>query len=237
MKLFIVSDIHGMYMPFEQLLTYWNPEDKLVILGDLVDRGPQSLKVIRKVMQLKAAYAEQVVYCLGNHEKMLLDFLPSPLAQYRFYFTQGGRTTMRSFLENTPTEVKERNVIEQAYYVKQHFTKELAFLENGKLYKIIGNVLLTHAGFESSSSNLADSTDDDFLWMRDHYLHPNQTPFVNVFGHTPTRQIHKTDDIWVSENRKYIGIDGGCVFGGQLNALLLTDQGEIVGTYSQKSEV
>lgn len=94
-----------------------------------------------------------------------------------------------------------------------------------------------HAGFESNSSNLADTTDNDFLWIRDHYERPNQTPYVNVFGHTPTKLIHKTDDVWVSEDHTYIGIDGGCVYGGQLNGVLLTDQGEIVETYSVKGEV
>ena len=226
-----------MFLQFEQLLTHWNPSDKLVLLGDLVDRGPQSLAVIQRAMQLQATYGEQIVYCMGNHDKMLLDFIASPLVQRTFYFPHGGRKTMESFVRDAPPEVKELNAIEQAYYVQHHFAKELAFLERGKLYDIIGNVLLTHAGFESNSSDLADTTEDDFLWIRDHYEHPNKTPYINVFGHTPTRLIHKSDDIWVSLDRKYIGIDGGCVFGGQLNGVLLTDQGEIIETYSVKGEV
>lgn len=231
MNIFVISDIHGMYKQFEQLLTHWNPKDKLILLGDIVDRGPESLEVIQKAMALKATYGEQVVLCMGNHDKMLLDFIASPLVQRAFYFPQGGRQTMQSFIKGTTPEVKELNAIEQAYYVQEHFTQELDFLRTGKLYEVVGDVLLTHAGFESSSSGLMDSTDDDFLWIRDHYLQPNTTPYVNVFGHTPTRQIHKSDDIWVSEDGKYIGIDGGCVFGGQLNALLITKEGTIIHQY------
>ena len=237
MRLFVVSDIHGMFEQFEQLLTHWKPEDKLVLLGDLVDRGPQSLQVVRKVMQLKETYEEQIVYCMGNHDQMFLNYIASPMINRMLYFPHGGRQTMASFLNTAPSAMKELNAIEQAYYVQENFQKEISFLESGQLNAIIGKVLLTHAGFESTSSDLADTTDDDFLWIRDHYLQPNQTNFINIFGHTPTRYIHQSDDIWVSTNQTYIGIDGGCVFGGQLNAVLLTEQGTIIETFSIKGEV
>lgn len=234
MKLFVISDIHGMYKPFEQLLQHWHPQDKLVILGDLIDRGPQSLEVIRKVMALKETYGEQVVFCKGNHEQLLLDFIRSPQVSYPMYIRNGGRQTLRSFLKEAPKEVKELNPIAQAKYVKEHFAKELAFLESGELYTIIGNVLFTHAGFESYYADLSESTDDDFLWIREHYRQPNQTPYINVFGHTPTYQIHRDDNIWVSEDQKYIAIDGGCAFSGQLNGVLLNEQGKILDTFSEK---
>lgn len=234
MRLFIISDIHGMYDAFERLLTHWHKDDKLVLLGDLVDRGPQSLDVIRKVMALQETYGEQVIYCAGNHDRMFLQFVASPLIQRVFYFPHGGRETLQSFLSDAPNDVKAFNAVEQAHYIQQHFKQELAFLQRGKLYDIIGHVLLTHAGFESHSDDLAYSTEDDFLWIREHYRQRNKTPYVNIFGHTPTRQIHGSDDIWVSEDGKYIAIDGGCVFGGQLNAVLIDDSGTIVSTYAVK---
>lgn len=234
MNIFVISDIHGMYKKFEELLTYWNPEAKLVLLGDLVDRGPQSLEVIRKAMELKATYKDQIILCKGNHDEMLLEYIKLPLVQHKLYLPIGGRQTMMSFMEVAPKKIKELNSMEHAYYVQEHFAEELAFLESGKLYEIIGDVLFTHAGFESTFAELSETTDDDFLWIRDHYLHPNKTPFVNVFGHTPTRLIHQSDDIWLSADEKYIAIDGGCVFGGQLNALLLRETGEVIKTFSIK---
>ena len=78
MNLFVISDIHDMYKPLEQLLQHWNLQDKLVILGDLVDRGPQSLEVVRKVMALKETYGDQIIFCKGNHEELLLDYMRSP---------------------------------------------------------------------------------------------------------------------------------------------------------------
>lgn len=234
MNLFAISDIHGMFKPFEQLLQHWNPQDKLIILGDLIDRGPQSLEVLRKVMALKETYEDQVIFCKGNHEELLLDYMRSPQISHPMYVRNGGRETIKSFFQEAPKEVKELNPMEKAQYVKEHFAKELAFLKSGEFYAIIGNVLFTHAGFESYYADLNESNHDDFLWIRDHYHQPNQTPYINVFGHTPTYLIHQDHNIWVSEDRKYIAIDGGCVFNGQLNAVLLNEQGEILDTFSAK---
>lgn len=171
MNIFAISDIHGIYKEFKQLLEFWNPEEsKLVLLGDLIDRGPHSLEVIQKVMALKAAYGEQVVFCKGNHEQMLLDFIHLPEANRAFYFPNGGQKTMQSLLNAASAHVRELNIIEQAHCVKEYFAAELAFLEKGQLYELIGDVLLIHAGFESHFKELAESTEDDFLWIRDHYL-------------------------------------------------------------------
>ena len=228
MNIFVISDIHGMYNQFEQLLSHWDRESKLVILGDIVDRGPQSLEVIRKVIELKEIHEEQIIFCKGNHEELLLNYLRFPQLNHSIYFRNGGLETLKSFLDAAPKEALELNTIEQARYIKEQFAKELAFLEKGKLYEIIGNVLLTHAGFESYHADLSETTDDGFLWIREHYHTPNQTPYVNVFGHTPTVLIHKSNDIWISEDKKYIAIDGGCAYNGQLNGLLLKDTGEII---------
>ncbi|MEK4426466.1 metallophosphoesterase family protein [Solibacillus sp. FSL K6-1523] len=235
MNLFIISDIHGMYQQFEQLIKKWDMESKFVILGDMVDRGPQSLHVIRKVMDLKRTYGQQVIVCKGNHEEMFLNYLSSPEANKEFYFRNGGRQTMDSFLDQLPSEMKTLNFTEQASIIKERFKEETSFLAEAELFVIVGDVLLTHAGFETQYDNLDKSTEDDFLWTRDHYLKENQTPYVNVFGHTPLKYIHEKDDVWMSENGKFIGIDGGCCYGGQLNALFISDKGEVLNTFYEKS--
>ncbi|MER1987250.1 MAG: metallophosphoesterase family protein [Solibacillus sp.] len=236
MSIFVVSDIHGMYKQFEQILQFWDQESKLVLLGDLVDRGPQSLEVIRKAMALKATYGEQVTVCKGNHEQILLDFIRFPVDHYDYLLSAGVRETLLSFLDETPDTVKTLNSsMQQVDYIREHFADEFAFLENAKPFKVIHNVLLTHAGFHSRSANFLESTDHDFLWIRKHYQQPNQTPYVNVFGHTPTKLIHRADDVWISEDKKYIAIDGGCAYGGQLNAVLLNYQGEVLQTFCVKA--
>lgn len=59
---------------------------------------------------------------------------------------------------------------------------------------------------------------------------------MNVFGHTPLQYIHESSDIWLSEDRKYIGVDGGCYMGGQLNGLHISETGEVLNRYKATIE-
>lgn len=230
-NLFVVSDIHGHIKQFEEILTHWNVEDTLVVLGDLIDRGPDSLKVIEKVIELKQTYGEQVVFLKGNHEDMLLNFLNNPLEKQERYYINGGKETMGNFLAQLPSDMAEASYAEQAEAVKRHFHSQLEFLEAAPVYQIIGNVLFTHAGFNSEFETLEESTMRDFIWIRKHYLQENKTPYVNVFGHTPLSYIHESNDVLISEDKRYIAIDGGCYMSGQLNAVLLNREGELLEVY------
>ena len=228
MNYFVVSDIHGMYKQFEQILTYWDKKSTLVILGDLIDRGPQSLDVIRKVMDLKENYGEQLIFCKGNHEDMLLNYIDQPEVNQERYFRNGGLETMASFFEQLPLKMEDKNELEQAYIIKEHFKEELDFLNCGELYKVVGDILFTHAGFDSANADFETTTERDFLWVREHYLKENLTPYVNVFGHTPLKYIHESNEIWISKDCKFVAIDGGCYFSGRLNAILISDCGEVL---------
>lgn len=101
-KTFVISDIHGEYEKFEELMKHWDPETmNLAILGDMIDRGENSLKVVQKVMRLKKEYQDQVVVLKGNHEDMLLLFLE--VQDYEtgdWYFNNGGNRTCASFVED-----------------------------------------------------------------------------------------------------------------------------------------
>ena len=231
MNYFVVSDIHGMYKQFEQLLTHWDKESTLVILGDLIDRGPQILEVIHKVMALKETYGEQVIFCKGNHEDMLLNYINQPEGNHERYFRNGGLVTMESLFEHLPMNIQDFNEVEQAYIIKDNFKEELDFLNQGELYKVVGNILFTHAGFDSTHTDFTKTTMLDFIWIREHYLKENLTPYVNVFGHTPLKYIHESNEIWMSEDGKYIAIDGGCYFSGRLNAILISDCGKVLETF------
>lgn len=55
-----------------------------------------------------------------------------------------------------------------------------------------------------------------------------------MFGQTPTKYIHHSisTDYWISEDKTYIGIDGGCAYGGQLNGIVIDENGQIAEMYS-----
>jgi serine/threonine protein phosphatase 1 len=65
-----MSDIHGRYDEYLEMLLKINfsHKDKLYILGDVIDRGQNPIKVLRHTM-----YADNIVLLMGNHEKMMLD--------------------------------------------------------------------------------------------------------------------------------------------------------------------
>lgn len=235
-QIFVISDIHGMYKQFDELLQYWNKEDMLVILGDLVDRGLQAREVVQRVLALKKAYPTQVIVCQGNHDEMLLDFFKTPSDSYQLYRQMGGEPTIQSFLDGLKLTETPYTPFEKASVIQANYAEEMALLREAQPYAEIGSVLFTHAGFDSNLANYRQTFTNDFLWIREHYLKPNLTPFVNVFGHTPTIIIHKSVDVWVSEDKRYIGIDGGAFLTGQLNAVLLSEKGELLETYKVQGE-
>lgn len=196
-KAFVVSDIHGMNEHFTKILEYWNTEDKLIILGDMIDRGEYSYEVVRKVMELQNEYPDKVIYCMGNHEEMLLNYLKEPYEGGDIYFNNGGAATISSFTQDHEMWYKCYKTRAELFLSK--CKEEYEFLKSGLLYYEFGKVLFTHAGFQSFYREWERSKDIDFIWIRDHYKHKNETGLVNVFGHTPTQYMHKSNDVWVSK--------------------------------------
>ena len=229
-KIFVLSDIHGMYEHFNEALRHWDPTSaQLVILGDLIDRGPDSLKVVRKAMELKKKY-EHVHVLAGNHDSMLQEFVDYPLQSNMYLYKNGGLATVQSFMPHT---VEGMTLIGIADYIAVNYKAELSFLKELPPYGTIGNVLFTHAGFDTTAYNWRNTSAEDFIWIRNHYLNKNRSGYINIFGHTPTTNIHphtqeNRHDIWVSEDKTYIAIDGACAYGGQLNAVLLNKDGDIL---------
>ena len=227
MNLFIISDIHGMYKQFDEILQHWDEESLLVILGDMIDRGEHSYEVVKRVMALQQEFPDKVIVLKGNHEDMLMYYVDGRMKDPTPFLINGGIEMLRSFIK----DIDEEAVIHNAEILKTQFAAEIDFLRNARHYYQYGKLLITHAGFDSTAENWQDTSKQDFLWIREHYLHPNQTGLINIFGHTPTRNMHNIDDIWISPCQSYINIDGGCAYGGQLNALLISEQGEILETY------
>lgn len=71
---FFISDIHGHYKPFVKLLEiakFDERKDRLVVGGDMIDRGPDSAEVLRFVHELTETYPNTIVALRGNHEDMM----------------------------------------------------------------------------------------------------------------------------------------------------------------------
>lgn len=239
-ELFVVSDIHGSYFHLMELLKNWDKEtQELVLNGDLIDRGYRSKDVLLLANQLMHEGVCHVT--LGNHDQMMLDFLTHNGADlqdiYDVWYQQGGRMTSCSLLQlpvgivDKYSPEKLQSELNNLYYVKDT-------LELFEPYYVQGNVLCVHAGISVwNQENWANLSRESYIWTRDFHKYGNRTGKVVVAGHTPTPLVWEDDDnfdIWVNKERNIIMIDGGCVYGGQLNGVVVDNSGEIKQVYVQK---
>ena len=174
------SDMHGYYSFYEQIKKNIDPEDKVICLGDCGDRGPQSWKLIKTVLN-----DPQFIYLKGNHEDMLAKALYQYFEQdfmdrdyYYLCSMNGGSTTFYdASCESDPLgAAKVLNNLPLEY----HYTNP-----EGKRF------CLCHAGFTGGRTwaNLKKK-EHDLIWDREHTFDPegcfNTADFdVVIHGHTP----------------------------------------------------
>ncbi|MCK7509677.1 MAG: serine/threonine protein phosphatase [Desulfobacterales bacterium] len=97
-RIFAIGDIHGCYDKLRALLDQlpidWS-RDRLVFMGDYIDRGPQSFEVVEHLVELQARHPG-IVFLKGNHEQMLADYLSG--RDRMTYLYNGGQQTLDSYL-------------------------------------------------------------------------------------------------------------------------------------------
>lgn len=221
MKLDIIGDIHGCYQEFQKLtklLGYaWDkgiPQHKhgriLAFVGDLPDRGPQSLAVIDIVWDLVMNH-QSAYYVPGNHCNKFYRFLLGNKVQ----ITHGLETTVQEFesLSSPKKEIIRKKFIE--------------LYETSPLYQVLdnGKLVIAHAGIKEEYIGKDNSKVKTFVLYGDitGEKHPDGSPIRQdwaklyrgkaciVYGHTPVKEVR-------SINNTY-NIDTGAVFGGKLSAL------------------
>ncbi|MEH7388470.1 metallophosphoesterase family protein [Bacillus sp. JJ1521] len=215
-RLLVISDIHGCLVHFNALLKKANfrpSEDKLILLGDYVDRGPNSKEVIERVSHM--VKNENVIALRGNHDQRFLDVILTRKTElYDKFLKYGGLETLKSYYPNAQNESIDHvlNIIIDKY------SHHIEFLKASRLYYEEEQFLFVHAGINPNIKNLKNQSPIDLLNIRKPFIISENTfPKKVVFGHTQTYEIHQSNEIWFSKNK--IGIDGGCVFKNQLNCL------------------
>lgn len=223
MSTYIMSDIHGCYDQYLELLhkLCLSGEDELLILGDVLDRGPEPIKVLLDLMG-----RDNTTLIMGNHEATALmvlrqlakeitddsieEITPEVLNAYSAWLQDGGIPTMKQF------QKLERTV--QADI--------LSFLEDAPLYETIEHnkklYVLVHGGLDNFdiSKELDEYEPEELLWGRPDYdreYFPGGK-IILITGHTPTPCIRKDKKPLVYEENGHVAIDCGCVFGGKLAA-------------------
>ena len=230
MAAYVISDIHGQYDMFMELLDKigLRDTDTLYILGDVLDRGPHPVKVMKKLMEMP-----NVICVVGNHELMALDclkFLMKEITDSSIdeldkeilddlvtWQINGSKPTIDEFRELKPEE--RQDVID--------FIREFSIYEEvtaaGKDY------LLVHAGLGNYSpkKEIFDYSLHDLVWVRADYDRKYFDDTIVISGHTPTQEIKDNPKPgYIYRKNNHIAIDcGASVPGGRLAAICL-DSGE-----------
>lgn len=226
MRKIIISDIHGSFFTMKKLLeeVAFNPEeDKLICLGDMCDRGKNTKLVWEFFYNLQKEYSHHIIL-MGNHEDMFN--LAMKEARYSefdtrrqdHYFRNNGLTTLQSFY---PEATEKTRKIYFKKIAAEH--KELrTWIKNLPTRYESEDYYFVHAGVDFDK-NFWDQTHRDMVWMREPFLSSDKHYKKKVFhGHTPVREKKHYE---ILNNR--INIDGGCVYGGVLNIVVIEENGDL----------
>jgi serine/threonine protein phosphatase 1 len=215
-RVYAVGDIHGRLDLFEQLIAGIEGDDaargpartSVVLLGDLVDRGPDSAGVIDAARAWAARRTVRVL--AGNHEEMFLDSFER-VETLRHFLRYGGKETLLSY----PIDPKAYRdfTLEQLQQAMRAAVpvEHREFMMNAEDSIRIGDYLFVHAGIRPGVP-LEEQRLSDLRWIRDRFIdHEGDHGFVVVHGHTITAEVEEMP------NR--IGIDTGAFMSGRLTAL------------------
>jgi hypothetical protein len=232
-----IGDVHGHADTLKVLLESLNLDsmDRVVLLGDLIDRGPKSCEVIRIARE-----SPHIFSVLGNHEEMMLlsfdaDNIETMTAQQSGWFYVGGRATTQSYIEEF---IRPDGGIYR-FELRQRAGKDLAWLDAIPHHIVLNDFRLVHAGYSPWDGDLDLQSTDTLMWVRGEF-HNAITPVDEnrtvVFGHSTMPGFGLSQSkVWESEvellngRNAAIGIDS-CCYGGdepQLTALNLQN-GDIV---------
>ncbi len=230
--LYAIGDIHGRFDLLERLIALIEEDSaklpsgvtpQLIFLGDYIDRGLQSRKVL-DLLSGPTLSKFDPVFLLGNHEEALLNFLKDPGfgAQWVNY---GGAETLYSYGFAPPNQRASLGTPDEMMAVRTAWTKlwekfraqfpepHERFLRSLLPHYTAGDYIFVHAGLRPGV-DLAQQTLRDLLWIRDEFLHhPIAFDKLVVHGHTPERQVFR-------DNRR-IGLDTGAFLTGRLTAAKL----------------
>jgi serine/threonine protein phosphatase 1 len=207
MHCYVIGDIHGCVKELACLIEYLPLErqDRLVFLGDYIDRGPDSRGVVSYLLDLQKESSYDVVFLKGNHEDMLLSYLGLDGQHGDMFFYNGGQATLVSY------GLSSQDLSSEAVLGAMP-PGHIQFYQSLKSYCTVGDYLCVHAGIHPQKS-LEEQTEAELLWIRNKFIYSSHgLHYTILFGHTPQT------DVFYDLPYK-IGLDTGLVYGNKLSCL------------------
>lgn len=207
---YVISDIHGNLRRFRSILKqiHLRPEDTLYVLGDVIDRHPDGIRILRTIINMPNAKM-----LLGNHEYMMLRALGDPY---------DGMET----IQNKTPEALTAHWYRNGGGITHHFWKHqrkmvrteiLAYLKalplnletavNGQVFKLVHGAPLDT--YEAMGKPLGQTKAYFAVWNRKLSALHLQSDAIVIFGHTPTEEFGEDDPLKIWHKDHMIGIDCG----------------------------
>lgn len=176
----LIGDIHGRIDLLDKMLTLITAQPdsdtvRIVVLGDMIDRGPDSAAVVRRLRALQTARPDHVICLMGNHERMMLDFLTSPDI-HASWLRKGGAATVTSYglAPDIAPDTLARRLLEALGTDTHHWMTHLP------LQWHTTGLLAVHAAADPALGPDAQ-TEQTLLW-----------------GHPDFKSRSRRDDLWVA---------------------------------------
>ena len=217
--IYAMSDLHGCYDKYIKMLKKINfsDNDTLYILGDIVDRGPDGIKILKDIIK-----RQNVIVIEGNHDYsasriLRMFFMPADDSEYEtakslyaFWRIDGGKPTYESFVLLPPEEQK----------------KILSYMNSFLIYDEIsvnGNTFfMAHTVPERERMhNFKNLFRQEFIAGEPEYEKIYFDDKLIVTGHTPTGFIDPEYKGRIMQKNNHIAIDCGAVFGNPLGCICL----------------
>jgi len=220
-RIYAIGDIHGRSdllrhlhdMILDDAAARGWARNRVIYLGDYIDRGPDSRGVLAMAMADNLPGMAKL-HLRGNHEALALQFLQNP-EQGSDWLHWGGDAVLREYGITPPSEFSQSRTLQQAAnQLSDRMTQEeKAFLQSLQLCHHAGGYFFTHAGVRPGTP-LEAQDGKDLIWIREPFLsHTEDFGAVIVHGHTICNSIE------IKPNR--IGIDTGAYSTGILSCLVL----------------
>lgn len=208
--IYVMSDIHGNRRRFDSVLEQIDlqPKDTLYVLGDVIDRYPDGIRILRRIMEMS-----NCKMLLGNHEYMMLHALGRPYDTYeklsdmqraevtRVWYRSGGRVT-HQYWKHIRKDIREA-IIQYLLSLPLNYDVKVG----GIHYK------LAHAAPVEEFKHHAKKypTPTQFATFKQWRLDDEQHgDYTLIFGHMHTNhyQCNNPMEVWFGDRR--IAIDCGC---------------------------
>lgn len=187
MRTFVLGDIHGAYKALQQCLerSQFNLiEDELIFLGDVCDRGPETVACIDHLLLI-----DNLIALKGNHDIWAMDWLEGNTYDEEMWFQHGGLATYESYTSGgNLADIRNR-------HLDQYYSRLLPYYQDN------ANRVFVHAGFDIAGPIEQTSDANQYFWDRElfksavHYhpmekVFPPHDPYNEIYiGHSPTHRL------------------------------------------------